>query len=173
MVQKTTYSTKFKRRTIGRTDYKKRLALLKSGVPRLVVRVLSRQVIVQVVEYKEKGDHILTGASSLELKKYGWKNHNGDVSAAYLTGLLAGKKAVKLNVKKAVLDLGLHTPVKGSNVFSALKGFVDAGIEVPHTKSCLPSKDRINGKVIAGYRKTEADKEFEAAKKAIEKGAGV
>ena len=169
MVHKTTYATKFKRRSKGKTDYKKRLGLLKSGLPRLVVRILSRQAIVQVVGYAEKGDHILTGATSLELKKYGWNSHRGNVCAAYLTGLLAGKKAKKLGVKKAVLDIGLLTPVKGSNVFSALKGFVDAGIKVPHSKECLPSEERITGKVIAQYKKTDVDKEFEAVKKAIEK----
>ena len=33
----------------------------------------------------------------------------------------------------------------GNRVFAALKGMVDAGLEVPHGDSVLPDDDRVNG----------------------------
>jgi large subunit ribosomal protein L18 len=47
-----------------------------------------------------------------------------------------------------VLDIGLKEPTKGSGVFAALKGMVDAGLEIPHGKDVLPSKERLMGKHI-------------------------
>ncbi len=45
-----------------------------------------------------------------------------------------------------MLDIGLREPTKGGVVFAALKGLVDAGLEVPHSDEMLPSEDRITGK---------------------------
>ncbi|EEZ92675.1 MAG: hypothetical protein BJBARM4_0725 [Candidatus Parvarchaeum acidiphilum ARMAN-4] len=36
-----------------RTNYRKRLELLKSGIPRLVVRKTDKSVIAHIVEYKD------------------------------------------------------------------------------------------------------------------------
>lgn len=149
-----TYSMKLKRRREGKTDYKKRLALLKSGKPRLVVRVKSNQIIAQVVEYKPEGDVVVASATSLELKKKGWKKHTGNASSAYLTGFLCGKRALDKGIKECVLDIGLHTPVHGSNVFAALKGAVDAGLNIPHDESCFPKEDRLDMKAIEEIKKT-------------------
>jgi len=33
----------------------------------------------------------------------------------------------------------------GNRVFAALKGMVDAGLEIPHGDSVLPVEDRLNG----------------------------
>ncbi|MDK2384746.1 MAG: 50S ribosomal protein L18, partial [Candidatus Korarchaeota archaeon] len=38
MARSARYKVRFRRRREGKTDYKKRLALLKSGLPRMVVR---------------------------------------------------------------------------------------------------------------------------------------
>ena len=67
---------------------------------------------------------------------------------AYLTGLLAGKKAIKKGLKEGVLDIGLYTPRKGARIFAALKGVVDAGVKVPYGEEILPSEERIYGKHI-------------------------
>jgi large subunit ribosomal protein L18 len=96
------------------------------------------------------------------LKKIGWTK-TGNVPAAYLTGLLAGKKAKEKNVTEAVLDLGLQTSTKGSRIYAALKGVLDAGINVPHSKDILPSEDRIIGKHIS----EEIAKQFDEIKKKI------
>jgi large subunit ribosomal protein L18 len=49
------------------------------------------------------------------------------------------------------LDVGLHIPSKGTRIFAALKGVVDAGVEVPHSEDILSDEDRISGKHIADY----------------------
>ena len=43
----------FKRKRLGITDYKKRLSLLLSNKPRLVIRKSLKHINVQIIEYKE------------------------------------------------------------------------------------------------------------------------
>lgn len=140
------YRVQFRRRREGKTDYRYRLRLLKSRLPRAVVRKSLNNTIIQFVEYDPKGDKILATASTLELKKFGWDASNSTTPAAYLVGLLAGKRAAKKEISKAVLDVGLQKPTKGSKLFASLKGIVDAGVAVPHDESILPSEERLNGK---------------------------
>jgi large subunit ribosomal protein L18 len=54
-------------------------------------------------------------------------------------------------VEKAFLDIGLHIPSKGTRIFAALNGAIDAGVEVPHSEDILPDEDRLSGKHIADY----------------------
>jgi large subunit ribosomal protein L18 len=143
-----TYRVKFRRRREGKTDYRKRLALLKSNLPRAVVRKTLGNTIVQIIEYHPTGDRVIAAATARELRTFGWNTNYDTLPAAYLTGLLAGKRAVAKNVNKAILDLGLHTSSKGARVFSALKGLLEAGITIPHDKEILPSEERIKGKHI-------------------------
>ena len=81
-----------------------------------------------------------------ELEELGWTGSGKSTPGAYLTGMLAGKRAKEKGLERAVLDIGLREPTKGAVIFAALKGAVDAGIEVPHGEEMLPSKDRISGK---------------------------
>ncbi len=148
------YKVPFRRRREGKTNYRKRRALIISGLPRAVVRFSLRNSWVQIVEAKLEGDHVLVSAHSKELARdYGWKGYGRNTPALYLVGLLAGLKAVKKGIKKAILDIGLRTPTKGGRVFAALKGLVDAGLEVPHSEEILPSEERIRGEHIAAYAK--------------------
>jgi len=140
------YRVPFRRRREGRTDYRRRLALVKSGKPRAVVRSSNKHMRIQLVEYTDGGDKILASAVSTELVKLGWKHSGSSTPGAYLTGYLAGKRALEKGVEKAVLDIGLRDPVKGGLVFAATKGLLDAGVEVPHDDGMLPSDDRIRGK---------------------------
>lgn len=141
------YRVKSKRRREGKTDYRKRLKLLKSRKTRIVVRKTLKNTQVQFVEYYENGDKVLTSALSNELvKKYNWKYSMSSTPAAYLTGLLAGKKAVDKGIKEGILDIGRYVPVTGSKVFAALKGVLDAGVECPYSEEKIPSEDRILGK---------------------------
>jgi len=48
-------------------------------------------------------------------------------------------------IKKAVLDLGLQSSTKGNKLYAALKGVLDAGIEIPHDTKLFPSEERIKG----------------------------
>ena len=140
-----------RRQREGRTDYHQRLRLLKSREPRLVVRKSLNCFYCQVVMYEEKGDKVVASAVSSELKDFGWKFHGGNTPAAYLTGLLCAERAKKHKVTKAILDIGLYKITPGNTLFSALKGAVDGGLDVPHSEEILPSEDRISGKHIAEY----------------------
>ena len=148
------YSVPFRRRREGKTDYRARRALILSKMPRIVARGSLKHMTVQVVNAKVEGDEVLASAHSKELvRDYGWKGACGNVPAAYLTGLLCGLKALQKGIKKAILDIGLRTPVKGSRVFAVLKGALDAGLEVPHSEEILPDDSRIKGEHIANYAK--------------------
>ena len=152
MAEGPNYRISFRRRRKGKTDYKARRALVLSQLPRLVIRGTLKNVIVQVIQAKTIGDVVVASAYSKELEKiYGWKGNNGNISAAYLTGLLCGHRAVAAGVKASVLDLGLQFPSKGAKIFASLKGFIDAGISVPHAKGVLPDEKRIRGEHVAAY----------------------
>jgi large subunit ribosomal protein L18 len=111
-----------------------------------------KHAIVQIIEAEAVGDRVVVSAHSRELAKtYGWLGNCGNVPSAYLTGFLCGFKAMANGVKKAFLDIGLHFPSKGTRIFAALKGVIDAGIEVPHGEAVFSDENRITGKHIADY----------------------
>jgi len=146
------YNVPYRRRREGKTDYHRRKKLLISGLPRLVARKTNKHIIAQIVEASIEGDRVLASAHSSELrKKFGWLGSLKNLPAAYLTGLLCGYRALKRNVKKAILDIGLQTPSKGARVFAVMKGCIDAGIEIPHGEEILPSEERIKGQHISDY----------------------
>ena len=157
------YRVPFRRRREGKTDYRHRAALLRSDKPRAVVRKSNRNVRVQFVEYQDKGDVVVASAVSTDLKELGWTGSGKSTPGAYLTGLLAGKRAKEKGLEKAVLDIGLREPTKGAVVFAALKGMLDAGIDVPHSDKMLPDKDRISGK----HMREGTASMFESTKKNI------
>ncbi len=142
------YRVHFRRRREGKTDYRHRRAAVASNLPRGVVRCSSRYIYVQLIDFDLKGDKVLASASSKELAKMGWTKGTSNTSAAYLAGFLAGKRAVDNKVKKAILDIGLHAPTKGTKVFAALKGMVDAGLDIPHDPEIIPDESRIKGEHI-------------------------
>ena len=155
----------FRRRREGKTDYRRRLALLKSGETRVVVRRTNGNVIVQFVGWAQEGDQVQATAVAQELAKLGWEGSPKNTPAAYLTGLLAGKRAAAAGVESAVLDLGRHVPSKGSRIFAALKGVKDAGIEVAAgDEEIYPSEERLNGAFL------DLETNFNAVKGAIEAG---
>ncbi len=157
-----------RRRREQKTDYKKRLALLKSGLPRLVIRKSLENMRVQIISFDTSGDKTVASAFSSELGEFGWKSGKGNLPAAYLTGMVAGLRAKKAGIKEAVFDLGLQTNTKGSRIYAAVKGAIDAGLSVPHSEDILPSEDRISGKHI--QNKKDIEKEFADAKGKILKG---
>ena len=121
----------------------------------MVTRISANNVIAQIVEYSAQGDKTVVNTTAKELKKYGWNGHNGNASAAYLTGVLCGKKCAKAKITTAVFDIGLHTPVHGSNVFAVLKGALDAGMKINHDPKCLPKEERLMGKDVESFRKVK------------------
>jgi len=158
-----TYKMPFKRRRLEKTDYQKRLKLLSSGKPRLVVRKSLNYIIVQIIGFDKKGDKTLAGLTSKELKKLGWKFACDNLPAAYLTGMLIGKRAMKKKINEAILDAGLYSSTKGSRIYATAKGAIDAGLKLPIGEEILPSEDRIKGKHISN----DVEKEFEKIKQKI------
>jgi large subunit ribosomal protein L5e len=170
----------------------------KYGTPkyRLVVRVTNKRVICQIFYARIKGDICVTSATSKELPRYGVKVGLTNYSAAYCTGLLLARRVLKLmkldsiyagleeatgevyNVEqvkgkshsfRCFLDTGLARTSTGANIFGALKGAVDGGLEIPHSTKRFPGhgqddsykpevhKARIFGRHVADYIKQLQD----------------
>lgn len=166
-----TYRMPFKRRRLGKTDYQKRLKLLSSRKPMLVVRKSLNYITAQIVEFDKKGDKTILSAYSRQLKKLGWNFACDNLPAAYLTGLAIGKQAVKNKITEVILDSGLYPSTKGSRIYAVVKGAIDAGLKVPVSEDVLPSEDRITGKHIAINEKfKELPNVFEKIKQTILKG---
>jgi len=147
----------YRRKREGRTNYKKRLLLLQSKKPRLIIRKTNKQIILQIAEYSPGGDKILCGISSAFLRKIGWKYSCNSLPACYLAGLALGKKAAAKGIKEAIVDVGLQTPVAGSRIYAAVKGVIDAGMKVPASEEVFPSEDRLSGKNITAFFASNKD----------------
>jgi large subunit ribosomal protein L18 len=144
------YRVPFRRRREGKTDYRVRLRLLKSSEPRAVVRLSDRRVRVALVEFDPAGDRVVAAADSRELGRIEFPAVNfASTPAAYLTAYLAGMRAKAHGTARAVLDAGLRRPTEGGRLSAALKGLLDAGIEIPHGEGGFPGADRLNGKHLA------------------------
>lgn len=117
-----------KRRRTSLTNYKKRIAMLKSGMQRVIVRRSNRNILMQIVKYEENGDKVVMSVNSKELAKFDW-TPKSNTPTAYLTGLMLAKKAKAIN-EEFVLDIGLYKPIKSSVLFAAAKGAVDGGMKI-------------------------------------------
>jgi len=159
------FQVKFRRRREGKTDYYARKRLIvqdknKYNSPkyRMVVRFTNRDVITQIAYATILGDVILSSSYSHELPNYGIKHGLTNYAAAYATGLLLARRALKklkldetyvglaepngefFMVEEAegprpffvLLDVGLARTSTGARVFAAMKGAVDGGLEIPH-----------------------------------------
>lgn len=139
---------RFKRRREGETDYRRRMKLLRGETPRAVVRVSNTQTTCQLVEFNPEGDIVLASVTGKTLvDKYSWPNDisRKSVPASYLTGYALAKNAISSGHDSAILDIGLSASTRGSRVFAALRGMVDAGLEIPHGEEVLPDDGRIHG----------------------------
>ncbi len=143
------YKVAFRRRRECRTDYYARRRLLTSRETRAVIRRSNKNVTVQFIDFEMTGDVVTGVASSKELAAMGWTYSCSNIPAAYLTGYLAGKRAVKNGLEYAVPDLGMQNPQHGGVLFAVIKGLNDAGLEVPYGEEVLPEDDRVNGKHIS------------------------
>lgn len=141
----------FRRRREGKTDYYRRSKLVVAESPRMVVRKTNSHIIVQLVEAGMEGDFTLVSANSGELTAYGYKGSLSNTPAAYLTGVLFAVRSLNADQEHAILDIGLNRATLGARVFAALKGAVDAGLDIPHGESVLPSEERLKGAHIAKY----------------------
>jgi large subunit ribosomal protein L18 len=138
-----------RRRQEGKTDYAKRMKLLKSDSPRVVFRRTNRYIITEYVTSKEAQDKIVFGINSKELMKHGWpKEASGSLKslpAAYLTGFLVGKKIIKDKLKVPIIDFGMNLVLHKSREFAFIKGLVDSGLKIKTEEKAFPEEARIKG----------------------------
>ena len=171
MAQGTNYKVAFRRRREGKTDYGARIKLVDYEKSRLVVRVSNSHATVQVIDYAPEGDITVASAVSKQLAKYGYLGHTGNLSAFYLTAYLCAKRALNKGVESAILDIGLKSPIVGSKVFAALKGAVDAGLDIPHGDFIFPADERIRGEHVAEYAESlDAEEVAKKFSKYFERG---
>lgn len=127
---------------------------------RLVVRITNRKVICSIVKAFLDGDRTIAYADSTELKNYGVTFGLTNQFAAYATGFLCARRVLQSNglesiykptkltgeysitkdideehvAYRAYLDIGLARSSRGANVFIAMKGASDAGLQIPHSE---------------------------------------
>jgi len=172
---------------------------------RMIVRFTNKDIICQIAYARIEGDVIVCAAYSHELPRYGVKVGLTNYSAAYCTGLLLGRRILnkfKLDTIyqgqtevtgeqfqvesvdgqpgafRCFLDVGLARTTTGARVFGALKGAVDAGLDIPHGVKRFPGYDgeskefhadihrkHILGQHIADYMRLLQQDDDEAFKK--------
>ncbi|MBI1935141.1 50S ribosomal protein L18 [Candidatus Woesearchaeota archaeon] len=151
MLRNNIFTVPFRRKREGRTYYKRRIRLLQTSRHRFVVRKSLRNLRASIVEYFPTGDKVIITANSQMLGKFGWKGGSGNMASAYLAGFAAGKKALEKGIKSAILDIGFNKSTKGSRIYAAIAGAIDAGLKIPVNAEILPPKERIEGAHIAKY----------------------
>ncbi len=142
-----------RRRLEAKTDYKARLSLLKSEKPRLVIRKTNKYLIAQIITSEIAQDKVIMGITSKILLSKGAPAELAgslkSLGAAYLTGYILGKQALKAGIKEAVPDAGMHINVKNSRIYAVIKGAIDAGLSIPHNKEVLPQMESIKTEKIS------------------------
>jgi large subunit ribosomal protein L18 len=109
----------------------------------ITVNITNENTQVQILKPGMTGDKVLASAHSRYLLEKGWKGSRKSVPAAYLTGYLAGKKALSKGAKDAILYTGTRRYTQ--RMAAALKGVIDAGVVVPADAETFPPEERING----------------------------
>jgi large subunit ribosomal protein L5e len=130
----------------------------------------NKDIICQIVSSEVIGDKIFAVAYAHELKRYGINHGLTNWAAAYATGLLVARRALKkLDIDedftgveeadgeftlteategeegrrpfKCFLDVGLARTSTGARVFGAMKGASDGGLLIPHSENRFPGYD--------------------------------
>ena len=137
------YSRILRRLREEKTNYRKRKTMLMGKRDFVTVQITNENTQVQIHKPEISGDKVIASAHSRYLLSKGWKGSRKNVPAAYLTGYLAGKKAILKGAKNAILYSG--TSRYTQRMAAALKGVIDAGVEIPADSETFPSDERING----------------------------
>jgi large subunit ribosomal protein L18 len=137
------YSKILRRLREEKTNYRKRGTMLMGKRDFITVNITNENTQVQVLKPGMTGDKVIASAHSRYLLEKGWKGSRKSIPAAYLTGYLAGKKALSQGAKDAILYTG--TKRYTQRVAAALKGLVDSGLQVPADSETFPPNERING----------------------------
>jgi large subunit ribosomal protein L18 len=149
------YIATLKRIRNGRTNYRKRAALLLSKRRFVTITVSDENVQAQIAYPMAKGDVTITSSHSRELTRFGWNGSLNSLPACYLTGLLLGKKSLSKDVDEAILYTGKNSFT--SRVAACLKGVIDSGMKVPASDSSFPPEERLVGNHIAEYARILKD----------------
>ena len=170
-----------RRRREHKTDYGKRIKILKGRIPRIIFRKSNKYVLAQYVSSKQAQDKVEFGVISKDLLKYGWPKESQaglkSISASYLTGFLIGKKIMSkalenpildtetTNKQQVVPDFGMQRMLHKTRTYAFLNGLIDAGVKIKYDKKLFPEEDRIKGKHM------KAKVPFDEIKSRIEKNA--
>ncbi|MFW6282839.1 MAG: 50S ribosomal protein L18 [Minisyncoccales bacterium] len=158
-----------RRRRENKTDYLKRLEMLKSEKPRVVFRKTNKYIIAQYIKSEEAKDKVIITIDSKKLLKYGWpKEFSGSLkslSASYLTGYLIGKQIKAKKLETPIVDIGMIQALHKTKVYAFIKGLIDSGVEIKCKEETFPEEDRIKGKHL---KKDFSDK-FNEIKSKIDK----
>ena len=137
------YSKILRRLREEKTNYRKRGTMLMGKRDFITVNISNENTQVQILTPGMTGDKVVSSAHSRYLLEKGWKGSRKSVAAAYLTGYLAGKKALGKGAKDAILYTG--TKRYTQRMAAALKGIIDAGLDVPANEETFPAEERLNG----------------------------
>ena len=137
------YSKILRRLREEKTNYRKRGTMLMGKRDFITVNITNENTQVQILTPGMTGDTVIASAHSRYLLEKGWKGSRKSVPAAYLTGYLAGKKAIGKGAKGAIMYTGTRRFTQ--RMAAALKGIIDAGLEVPADPESFPTDERING----------------------------
>ena len=155
-----------RRKRERKTNYSKRITLLKSGKPRLVFRKTNKHVISQYITSEDAQDKVIFSINSKELLNHGWpeegKGSLKSLTASYLTGYLVGTKIKKQKLEQPIVDFGMLKIKYKGRIFGFLKGLIDSGLEIECKEEAFPEEGRIKGEQL----KNKID--FDKIKKSIE-----
>lgn len=143
----------FRRKREGKTNYHVRKKILLSRLPFLVVRISNKNAILQVAKAEIEGDRVIASIHTRQLIKFGWPFSRKNTPACYLAGLMLGLKAKNKINSDVIVYLGVTPYVNGSRVTAAIKGVLDAGLNVRADPETFPSEERIRGEHIIEYAK--------------------
>lgn len=171
MAKNARYRVAFRRRREGKTDYRLRRALVISRKMRVVIRKSNRNIRLQLVSSHSEGDKTHVSVNSKNLSQFGYEFSTKNLPASYLAGYYFGLQVLSRGFKdeELILDIGLTRKFYGSRIFTALKGAVDAGLNITHSESVFPSEERIQGQHIADYAKSLAKDDKEKYNKIFSK----
>ncbi|MFA4953431.1 MAG: 50S ribosomal protein L18 [Candidatus Pacearchaeota archaeon] len=136
-----------RRRRENKTDYLRRLKLLKSWKPRIVFRKTNRYFIAQYVTSKEAQDKIEFGVNSRILLKYGWPKEASlkTIPASYFLGYYFGRRIIAENLEEPIIDFGMTQTIHKNKLYAFIKGLIDSGLKISCKKEAFPDEERIKG----------------------------
>jgi large subunit ribosomal protein L18 len=137
------YSKILRRLREEKTNYRRRRIMLQGKREFITVNISNENTQVQIHKPELSGDKVIASAHSRFLLSKGWKGSRKNIPAAYLTGYVAGKKAINKGEKNVIMYSGTRRYTQ--RMAAALKGIIDAGLEIPADPETFPADERING----------------------------